>query len=72
MVVALADGAGCGMVANSDPMSTKRREFPSAGAVLGLAIGKQMRAYVLSLEGSSSSWLYDFLTTEKVCDRSPF
>jgi hypothetical protein len=31
-----------------------------------------MRAYVLSLEGSSSSWLYDFLTTEKVCDRSPF
>lgn len=71
-MVVLADGAGCGMMPESDPMSARRREIPRAGAVVSLPVGKQMRACVLSLEGSSSFWLYDFLTTEKVCDRSPF
>ncbi len=43
VVVGLADGARCGKVAGIDPMSTKRREFPSAGAVV-------------SLKGSAAFW----------------
>ena len=72
MVVALADGAGCGMVADIDPMSAKRREFPRAGTVVSVPVGKQFRAYIMSLSGGSSFWLFDFLTTLRVCDRSLF
>ena len=72
VVVALADGAGCGMVPAIDPMSAKRREFPRAGTVISVPVGKQSRAYIVSLDGSSSFWLCDFLTTERVFDRSLF
>jgi hypothetical protein len=70
-VVVLADGAGCGMVPDSDPMSARRREIPRAGAVVSLPVGKQLRAYVLSLKGSAAFWLYDSLTTEIVGLHNP-
>ena len=44
VVVALADGARCGMVPDSDPMSAMRREFPGAGMVVGLPVGRRLRA----------------------------
>jgi hypothetical protein len=72
VVVVLADGVRCGKVRSIDPMSAKRREFPSAGTVVSLPVGKQLRAYIVSLDGSSSFWFCDFLTTERVCDRSLF
>jgi hypothetical protein len=53
-------------------MSARRREFPGAGTVVSVPVGKQFRAHMISLDGSSSFWLYDFLTTERVCDRSLF
>jgi hypothetical protein len=72
VVVVLADGARCGKVPDIDPMSAKRREFPRAGTVMSIPVGKQFRAYIMSLSGGSSFWLFDFLTTERVCDRSLF
>lgn len=53
VVVALADDAGCGKVPDSDPMSAMRRDFPGAGTVVRLSVGKGLRACgVRILEGS--------------------
>lgn len=44
MVVVLADGARCGMLPYSDPMSARRRDFPGAGTVVSLPVGRRLWA----------------------------
>jgi len=44
VVVALADGAVCGMVPDSGPMSARQRDFPGAGTVVSLPVGRRLWA----------------------------
>jgi hypothetical protein len=53
-------------------MSAKIRKLPLGGTVTSVPIEGQLRAYTVSLTGSSMFWVYDFLTKGRVCDRSLF
>jgi hypothetical protein len=59
-------------VGQNDPMSAKIRKLPRGGTVTSVPIEGQLRAYTVSLTGSSMFWVYDFLTEGRVCDRSLF
>jgi hypothetical protein len=53
-------------------MSAKLRKIPKSGTVTSVPIDKNLWAYIASRNADSTYWLYDFLTTERVCDRSLF
>jgi hypothetical protein len=53
-------------------MSTKIRDLPERQTVTSVPISKDATAYIVSLNGSYGFWLYDFLTTTRVCDPSFF
>jgi hypothetical protein len=53
-------------------MSTKIRDLPKRQTVTSVPISKDATAYIVSLNGSYGFWLYDFLTTTRVCDPSFF
>ncbi len=53
-------------------MSAKLRKIPKSGTVTSVPIDKDLWAYIASRNTDGTYWLYDFLTTERVCDRSLF
>ena len=53
-------------------MSAKLRKIPKSGTVTSVPIDKNLWAYISSRNTDGTYWLYYFLTTERVCDRSLF
>jgi hypothetical protein len=49
-------------------MSAKIRDLPERQTVVSVPINREATAYIVSLNGSYGFWLYDFLTTARVCD----
>ena len=53
-------------------MSAKIRDLPKPKTVTSVPINKELITYIVSIDGGYGFWLYDFLTTARVCEPSLF